>query len=84
MSTSKYQIYKDKSDKFRFRLLAGNTQDILASEGCSTKAACNNGIASVRKNSANKETFIVHTAKNGKVYSNLLAGNKEVIGSSQM
>ncbi len=84
MSTSKYQIYKDKSGNFRFRLLAGNTQVILTSEGYSSKAACNNGITSVKKNGSNKEKFVVNTARNGKVYFNLLAGNKEVIGSSQM
>ena len=84
MSTSKYQIYKDKSGKFRFHLLAGNTQVILTSEGYSSKAACNNGIASVMKNGTNKDNFIVNTAKNGKVYFNLIASNKEVIGSSQM
>ena len=84
MSTSKYQIYKDKSGKFRFRLLAGNTQVILTSEGYSSKVACKNGIASVKKNGTNKEKFVVNTAKNGKVYFNLIAGNKEEIGSSQM
>jgi len=84
MNAPKYQIYKDKSGKFRFRLLAGNTQVILTSEGYSSKVACKNGIASVKKNSTNKEKFIVNTAKNGKVYFNLVAGNKEVIGSSQM
>ncbi len=84
MSRSKYQIYKDKSGEFRFRLLAGNTQVILTSEGYSSKVACKNGIASVKKNSTNKEKFAVNTAKNGKVYFNLIAGNKEVIGSSQM
>ncbi len=84
MSTSKYQIYKDKSGKFRFRLLAGNAQVILTSEGYSSKIACKHGISSVKKNGTNKEKFVVNTAKNGKVYFNLIAGNKEVIGSSQM
>ena len=84
MKSPKYQIYKDKSGKFRFRLLAGNTQVILTSEGYNTKAACRNGIKSVKNNAANKERFVVNTAKNGKVYFNLVAGNKETIRSSQM
>lgn len=84
MKAPKYQIYKDKSGKFRFRLLAGNTQVILTSEGYNSKVACKNGIMSVKKNGTNKEKFVVNTAKNGKVYFNLIAGNKEVIGSSQM
>lgn len=84
MAQGKYQIYKDKSGKFRFRLLAGNLQVILTSEGYNTKAACQNGIASVKKNGTNKERFVVSVAKNKKVYFNLVAGNKEVVGSSQM
>ena len=84
MNSPKYQVYKDKSGKFRFRLLAGNTFVILTSEGYNTKVACKNGIASVKKNGTNKERFIVPKAKNGKVFFNLVAGNKEVIGSSQM
>jgi uncharacterized protein YegP (UPF0339 family) len=59
-------------------------QPILASEGYNTKAACKNGIASVKKNGINKDKFAVNKAKNGKVYFNLIAGNKEVIGTSQM
>lgn len=84
MKAPKFQIYKDKSGKFRFRLLAGNTQVILTSEGYNTKAACKNGITSVKKNGTNKERFVVNTAKNGKVFFNIVASNKEVIGSSQM
>lgn len=84
MVKGKFQIYKDKSGKFRFRLLAGNLQPILASEGYNTKAACKNGIASVKKNAGRKDRFVVNTAKNGKVYFNLVSGNKEIVGTSQM
>jgi len=84
MAQGKFQIYKDKASKFRFRLLAGNLQPILASEGYNTKAACKNGIASVKKNAGRKDRFVVNKAKNGKVYFNLVAANKEVVGTSQM
>ena len=84
MAQGKYQIYKDKSGKLRFRLLAGNLQPILSSEGYNTKAACKNGITSVKKNAFNKDHFVVNKAKNGKVYFNLVSGNKAVIGTSQM
>jgi len=84
MNAPKYQIYKDKAGKFRFRLLAGNTQIILSGEGYNTKVACKNGINSVKKNGTNKERFVVNQAKNGKYYFNLVSGNNQVIGSSQM
>jgi len=84
MPNNKYQTYKDKGGKFRFRLLAGNSQVILSSEGYNSKASCNNGINSVMKNGTNKERFVIKQAKNGKHFFNLVAANKEVIGSSQM
>jgi uncharacterized protein YegP (UPF0339 family) len=84
MAQGKFQIYKDKSGKFRFRLLAGNQQPILASEGYNSKAACKVGISSVKRNAGRKDRFVVNKAKNGKVYFNLVAPNKEVVGTSQM
>ncbi len=84
MPKPKYQIYKDKSGKYRFRLHAANAQIILTGEGYSSRDACINGIKSVKKNALNKDRFVVNKASNGKVYFNLIAGNKEIIGSSQM
>lgn len=51
----KFEIYKDKADEFRFRLKATNGQVIATSEGYTTMAACQNGIASVKKNAADSE-----------------------------
>ena len=79
-----FEIYKDKAGEFRFRLVAKNKEAILASEGYKTKAACKNGIASVAKNSQEKEMFEVKEAKNGKAHFVLKAKNSQVIGTSQM
>lgn len=84
MPNNKYQTYKDKGGKFRFRLLAGNSQVILSSEGYNSKAACMKGIDSVRRNGTDKGKFTIKQAKNGKHHFNLVAANKEVIGSGQM
>lgn len=84
MPNNKFQTYKDKAGKFRFRLLAGNSQIILHSEGYNSKAACKNGIESVKRNGTNKGRFALSQARNGKYCFNLVAVNKEVIGSSQM
>lgn len=46
----KFDWYKDKAGKFRFRLLAANGEIIAASESYSSKEACVNGIESVKKN----------------------------------
>jgi uncharacterized protein YegP (UPF0339 family) len=79
-----FLISKRKNDEFQFVLKAGNGQIILASEGYTTKAGCDNGIESVRKNSQVDERFDKLESKNGKVYFNLKATNGQIIGSSEM
>ena len=46
----KFEVYEDKAGEYRFRLKARNGEIIAVSEGYKTKASCENGIASVRKN----------------------------------
>ena len=79
-----YQISKDKSGKFRFRLHSGNTQVVLKSQGYKTKAACKVGVNSVKKNARIRSRYEVNLAKNGKYFFNLVSGNKEIVGTSQM
>lgn len=80
----KFETYTDKAGESRFRLKAGNGQVILASEGYSSLDGCENGIASVKKNSADKENFEVAETKNGGCKFNLKAGNGQVIGTSEV
>ena len=79
----KFELFKDKAGEFRFRLKAGNGQIILASEGYKQKASARNGIESVRKNSADDSRFDRKETKAGNFRFNLLAGNKQVIGTSE-
>lgn len=81
---AKFEITKDKSGQFRFNLKASNGQAILSSEAYKTKAACENGIASVKKNASNEVLFEKKTAKDGSPYFNLKATNGQVIGASEM
>lgn len=80
----KFAITKRRNGEFQFNLKANNHQVILTSEGYSTKAACQNGIESVRVNSKDDSKFDRKTAKNGKHYFNLKAGNGQIIGTSEM
>ena len=48
----KFEVYQDQRGQYRFRLKAANGQVIATGEGYSTKKACLNGIASIRKNAA--------------------------------
>ena len=79
-----FVISKRKNGEFQFVLKAGNGQVILASEGYTTKAACENGIESVRKNSQVDARFDRLEAKNGKPYFNLKATNGQIIGNSEL
>lgn len=79
----KFEVYQDKRGEFRFRLKAGNGENILASEGYKSKSSCMNGIASVQRNCMDEKCFDVQVNKSGKHQFNLKARNHQVIGTSQ-
>jgi len=80
----KFVIKTRTNGDYQFNLQAGNGQTILASEGYTTKTACENGIASVKKNSPEDARYERKTSTNGKWYFNLKATNGQVIGTSEM
>lgn len=53
LSFGKFEVYSDKAGKYRFRLKAPNGEIIVVSESYNSKAACINGVDSVKKNAAN-------------------------------
>jgi hypothetical protein len=79
----KFEVYEDKTGEFRFRLKAGNGENILASEGYSSKAACMNGVESVKKNAPDDARYESKETSSGKFMFNLKAANHQVIGTSQ-
>ena len=46
----KFEIFKDKSEEFRFRLVATNGETIVASQGYKSKEGVMDGIKSVVAN----------------------------------
>lgn len=46
----KFEVYKDKSGGYRFRLKAGNGETIASSESYKTKASALKGVESVKTN----------------------------------
>ena len=81
---AKFEISVRKNGEFQFNLKASNGEIILTSEGYTTKAACLNGVESVKKNALEEKRFDQLVAKNGKPYFNLKATNGQIIGQSQM
>jgi uncharacterized protein len=81
---AKFEVYQSgKNNEFRFRLKAGNGQIILSSEGYTTKAACLNGIESVKKNSSDPKRVTKTTTPTGMFRFALTAANSQIIGTSQ-
>lgn len=80
---AKFEIYQDKAGEHRFRLKAGNGEIILSSEGYSSRSACDNGIASVKKNAPDDDRYEKKESAGGKFSFSLKAANHQVIGTSQ-
>lgn len=80
----KFVVTKGKDGQDYFVLKAGNGETILQSEGYKARKSCENGISSVRNNSADENRFERRTAKNGKFYFVLKATNGQEVGRSQM
>ena len=58
VTNPKFELFQDNAGNFRFRLKARNGGVIAVSEGYSTKAACENGMESVRRNATDGEIEI--------------------------
>lgn len=82
--TGYYEIKQAKDGQYHFNLKASNHEIILSSELYTTKAACQNGIASVQKNSQEESLYQRREAMNGKMYFVLRAKNMQEIGRSEM
>ena len=80
----KFELYKDVSDEYRFRLKAGNGEIILASEGYKNKVGAENGIGSVKTNAPIDARYQRKMSTNDKYFFNLRAANDQVIGTSEM
>lgn len=90
MNITKFQkimgkfVMKTTATGFKFDLKAGNGQVILSSEVYTTKAACENGVESVKKNAPDDAKYERKVSNNGKPMFNLKAGNGQIIGTSEL
>lgn len=61
MGTARFEIFKDKRDEWRWRLVAPNNEIICQSEGYTTRQSAKKGIAAVREH-AMSATVVDETA----------------------
>ena len=94
--SARYQIYRDKAGKYRFRLRAGNNKIVAVSEAYESKSGCVNGVNSVQKNcnshiedqttnmkKITNPKYEVFKDDAGEVRFNLKASNGEIIAASE-
>ncbi len=81
---AKYELKTIANGQFMFNLKAGNGEIILTSEFYKAKASAENGINSVKENSADDARYDRLKSSAGQPYFTLKAGNGEVIGRSEM
>ena len=93
---TKFQVYKDAAEKYRFRLRAQNGEIIATGEAYEQHSSCLKGIKSVQKN-CNSEVedltivgdrvsnpkYQLLTDESGKFRFNLKASNGEIIAQSE-
>lgn len=80
----RFLISRRINNEYQFVLEAVSKQVILFSEGYTTKAACLEGIDSVKVNAPSDSRYNRLTASDGRYYFILTAPNHKVIGTSQM
>jgi len=80
-----FELKKASNGQYMFNLRAGNSKVVLTSETYSSRAAAENGIQSVKKNSVSDKNFERKTAKDGSPFFVLKsADNGQIIGRSEL
>ena len=79
-----YVLTKNRLGAYWFALCTEDGRDLLRSELYSTRSAAELGIATVRKNCPLAERYVRKRAANGDYFFNLIAGNHQIIGTSNI
>ncbi|HEY7745587.1 MAG TPA: YegP family protein [Desulfuromonadales bacterium] len=79
----KFELKMAKDGQFMFNLKANNGQVILTSELYKKKSSAENGIESVRTNSAREGAFEIRDNAKGEPYFILKATNGQEVGRSE-
>jgi uncharacterized protein len=83
-AAARFETFTGKDGQHYFHLLAGNGEKVLASQGYVSTQGANKGIDSVRFNGAIDTSYQLLQAADGEWYFNLLAGNYQVVGTSEL
>ncbi|MFO0612961.1 MAG: DUF1508 domain-containing protein [Polyangiaceae bacterium] len=81
--TARFETFKGADGRYYFQLLAKNGERVLDSQSYASLASAKKGVASVKANGGATANYKVEQADNGEFYFNLIAGNGQVIGTSE-
>lgn len=81
---SSFDVFEGLNGRYYFNFSAANHEIILSSQGYSTRTAALAGVLAVQDNALEKGNFDVRDAKNGGAYFNLIAGNGQIIATSEV
>jgi uncharacterized protein len=79
-----FETFEGVDGRYYFNLTAGNGESVLRSQGYTKLASAQGGVASVLANGNDKRNFDVKQATNGDWFFDLVAGNGEIIGTSEL
>jgi hypothetical protein len=78
-----FEVFKGEDGRFFFNFSAANHEIILQSQGYSSRTAALGGLLSVLDHGGFEANYELSEAADGSFYFNLVAGNGEVIGTSE-
>jgi len=84
LKIGRFETFTGRDGKTYFHLLAANGQKVLHSQGYVSKQGASKGVETVRFNGQFADSFQLKQARDGQWYFNLLAGNWEIIGTSEL
>lgn len=79
----RFELFVGENKQNYFRLRAGNGEIVLGSEGYSSKAAAQSGVASVKANGQNAANFQIIETVDGQFAVRLVAQNGEIIAKGE-
>jgi len=82
--SARFETFVGQDGQVYFDLIAGNGQNVLRSEGYSSQAAAEKGIAAVTTVARSTRAFQMKQAKSGEWYFNVVSANGEIVGTSEM
>ena len=79
-----FETFKGLDGQYYFHLLAANGEKVLQSEGYTSRQSAEKGVESVRNNAVDSDAFDVSESLEGTYYFNVVAGNGEIVATSEM